>query len=223
MFKLTRLISFQTDSAETERAALSEHLRAVAAASPEVLRAYLAPTQPGNLNGGDLVWHLQFADEASCRRAIGSAGWRDADRALAADPVAHVDGVGYRQELLHIGVPDITGGIHRTLLIAVNPGTPAEKIAGFEAEMRDMARYLPCIRNWGFSRVADSIGARRWTHIWEQDFDNVGALFGPYMNHPIHFAHIDRWFDTQSHDFIVDTYIGHTFCAVERSMLTPPS
>jgi hypothetical protein len=223
MFKLTRLISLQAEAAEAERAALGERLQAVASASPEVLRAYLAPTQPGTVNGGDLVWHLQFTDEASCRRALGSPGWGDADRALAADPVAHVDGVGYRQELLHIGAPGFSGGIHRTLLIAVRPGTAAARIAEFEAEMRYMARYLPCIRNWGFSRVADSIGARRWTHVWEQDFDDVGALYGPYLNHPVHFAHIDRWFDTQSHDFIVDTYIGHTFCAVERSMLAPAS
>jgi hypothetical protein len=221
MFKLTRLITFRADAAEPDREALAERLRAVAAASPEVLRSYLAPTQAGNLNGGDLIWHVQFADEAACRRTLAGADWRDADHALASDPVAHVDGVGYRQELLHIGAPAFPGGIHRTLLIAVRPGTAAAKIAAFEAEMREMAHYLPCIRNWGFSRVATSVGARRWTHVWEQDFDDVGALFGPYMNHPIHFAHIDRWYDTQSHDFIVDTHIGHTFCAVQGSMLAP--
>jgi hypothetical protein len=219
MYRLTLLITLRDDAGAEARDRLDASLGAAALAGDGLVQSYLEPALPRNLNGGDLIWHVTFADEAAARRRFASAPWRDAEAALASDAVSHVDRVGYWQELRHIGRPDMAGGIHRTLLIAMRPGAAAADIARFEGEMREMADHLPCIRNWAFSRVSDSSGARRWTHVWEQDFDDESALFGPYLMHPIHFGHIDRWFDAQSQDFIVDTHICHTFCAVERSAL----
>ena len=186
-----------------------------------MLRARLQPTQPGVWNGGDLVWHVQFLAEGAYRACIRQAEWHKVDRALAAEPVSHVDSAAYQQGSLGVAEPDIRNGIHRTLLLAIRPAIAAEKIMQFEAEMREMARYVPAIRNWGFSSILEGSGARQWSYVWEQEFSSVSGLHGPYMMHPIHFARIDRWFDTETTDWIVETQLCHTFCAFEDSMLAP--
>ena len=222
MFKLTKLITFRPDADPAARDRLSDALTSFADTSPHVLRARLQPAGEAVQNGGDLIWHVQFDRESAYLSAIRSREWSAVDAALTADAVSHVDSAAYPQGSFEIREPGLTGGIHRTLLISMLPGTASAKIAQFEAEMRQMARYLPGIRNWGFSQVVYASGIREWTHVWEQEFQDAAYLFGPYLNHPIHFASIDRWFDTQSHDWIVDPEICHTYCPTETSLLTPP-
>ena len=55
-------------------------------------------------------------------------------------------------------------------------------------------------------------GARPWTHVWEQRYDALDGLMGDYMMHPYHWARVDRWFDPESPDWIVDTHLCHSFC-----------
>ena len=221
MFKLTKLVTFRPGTSATERQRVEAALDEAAGSSEQVLRARLRPTEPGAVNGGDLVWHVQFAGEAAYQAFTRQAGWRAVDEALTSSAVSHVDSAAYQQGTLGLRDPAIRNGVHRTLLFAIRPHTPAEKVARFEAEMREMPRYLPVIRNWNFSRVTEASGARPWTHVWEQEFEDAAGLNGPYMMHPIHFGSIDRWFDTQSHDWIVDPQLCHTLCAFADSMLAP--
>ena len=67
----------------------------------------------------------------------------------------------------------------------------------------------------------ESGGARNWTHVWEQEYTDIGGLTGPYMLHPYHWSHIDRWYDPDCTDWIVDPHLCHTYCTFEDSMLAP--
>src|SRR4051812_18381311 len=87
MFKLTKLITLHADA---DGAAVAHALRT--AGQRHAARALLAPTLPGVYNGGDFIWHLQFADESAYRAAIDSAAWR---RDVAVLAGAHVESAAY--------------------------------------------------------------------------------------------------------------------------------
>ena len=78
MFKLTKLI---TAADGADRSKLEAVLNGAAKAQG-VVRSMLNPTLPGVYNGGDYIWHLQFADEAGYRTWQGDAG-KAVDAALA--------------------------------------------------------------------------------------------------------------------------------------------
>lgn len=219
MFKLTRLITMPPDSNEASRRDLVEMLETAAISNPCVLRSRVQHTLPGVYNGGDFVWHVQFASEDDYHACAFQPAWRAAERALEAASGVTVESAAYAQGSLGIAEPEIRNGIHRTLLLTIRPAIAPEKIGQFEAEMREMAHYIPAIRNWGLSRVIVAGGSRQWSHVWEQEFADIRALNGPYIDHPYHFGHIDRWFDSESPDWIIDTRICHTFCAFDGSML----
>lgn len=219
MFKVTRLVTFHEGLGEGARLAQAARHDAILRRLPGLLHARTRPSLEGSVNGGDSVLHLVFESEAAWHLARSSTDWQQIEEFDLQVPAVRCDWVTYQQQAVELREPRIAGGIHRILLLSVMPQTPMEKIARFEAEMCNMARYLPSIRNWGFSRISDSGGVRPWTHVWEQDFACSQDLFGPYMMHPIHFGQIDRWFDPQSHDWIVDTELCSTYCAFEQSAL----
>ncbi|WP_306306846.1 Dabb family protein [Nocardia brevicatena] len=82
-----------------------------------------------------------------------------------------------------------------------------------------MPQHIPTIRSWQLSRVRHAAGASEWTHVWEQEFDDLDGLLGPYMNHPIHWAHVDRFFDPESPDLIVRDRVCHSFCALPAPVI----
>ena len=219
MSRVVRFISFAPTIADGERARLAAHYAQLAEALPGLVRERNAPPLPGSVNGGDLVSHLVFDGERGWNEARVSPEWHAIEAFCARPEVTRSDWASY--VLQHHGVrePDIAEGIHRVLLLAVRPETSAERRAQFENEMRAMPHYLPAIRNWNLSRVSECGGARSWTHVWEQDFRSPADFFGPYMMHPIHFALIDRWFDPQSQDWIVDPELCSTYCLSQHAAI----
>ena len=207
MFKLTRLVTL-ADPARL--APLADELRALASMHA-AYRTLVAPTLPGSHFGGDLLAHVAF-ESAAQRDAFGAA----LVPLLAGDTV---DGADYQGSPDGKQAPDLANGIYRVLLLSVDEGSDPEAIARFEAETRMMPHYIPAILGWQLSRVDAAFGQRRWTHVWEQEYADAGALLGPYMLHPYHWARIDRWFDPECPDRIVDTRLCHSFCALEASIL----
>jgi hypothetical protein len=69
----------------------------------------------------------------------------------------------------------------------------------FEADLLEMPAHIPQILNWRLSRALplpwNSAKCAPWTYVWEQEFESLDDLLGPYMLHPDHWAYIDRWFD----------------------------
>jgi len=200
MFNRIELIHLQPAFAAAER----EHLlRTLHEAAMQGTDCLLQPTLPGVYNGGDYLWR-----QRGVQPPLRTAAAQD----LLDQPhlVAQVDSAAFRdgEEGGRWNEP----GVYRALLLSVKSSTGDDALARFEREVLAMPRYIPSIRAWRLSRVAQAAGGRRWTHVWEQRYDDLAGLSGPYMLHPYHWAWVDRWFDPESPDWIVDTHLCHSFC-----------
>jgi len=179
-------------------AAGAELMQVLRQALPAAAETLLQPTLPGVYNGGDLLLRLRGAATPGVP--------------LRQDAITRVDSVVYEDGE---GGGDWNGaGIYRALLLSVKPAVAEAMIARFERELLAMPRYIHSIRAWRLSRVAQASGARAWTHVWEQRYDDLDGLNGEYMIHPYHWAWVDRWFDPENPDWIVDTHLCHSFCAL---------
>lgn len=210
MYNLTRLIHIANgvDDARLERLRGELH-----AALTPADRVIVAQTLPGSRNGGDILVHARFPDRPSRDAAVS-----ELDGVLATVVVTHVDGVDYTADL----VPDSgsTGTVYRTLLLAVDPATPAHVIEKFEADLLIMPRYVHTITACRLSHPERTLGASGWTHVFEQQFTDEQGLMGPYLMHPIHWGLVDRWFDPECPEYIVRERVCHSFCLADEALLT---
>ena len=204
MFDLTRLIHLASGLDQSRVGAFIDRMRDVLANAD---RHLVAPTLAGSRNGGDILVHAQFRTEKS--RADSEP---DLDGLLNSVLVTHVDGVDYAAE--PASPPESPESVYRTLLLAVAPQTPEEVVAAFESDLLLMPRYVRTIKTCRLSRPTRTVGAARWTHVFEQEFTDEAALTGAYLMHPIHWARVDRWFDPECPEFIVRERICHSFCAM---------
>lgn len=190
---------------ETARDALVETLHAEAAGSGarDVL---VEPTLPGVRNGGDVLLHLRFDHRADWD----AVAHRIDGQLLAQADVQRVNGATYQGSPV-TGVGG-NGSIYRTLLLRVAPGTSAALVEQFEEDLRLLPRYVRSIHCWQLSRVDEAVGTSPWTHVFEQEFTDVEGLMGPYLMHPIHWAHVDRWFDPECPEVIIRDRVCHSFC-----------
>lgn len=199
MYSVIRLL----EVAESERDRILRDLRAVAARSPYSI---VQPTMPGSRNGGDIIFHLRFAAEDEWRSIENDFAATVADAAVTGMTGANYSGSPVRT--------DVTSGtVYRTLLLRVAPGTSADIIDRFEAELRSIASYVNTITAWQLSRVDEPVG-NPWTHVFEQGFTDVDGLVGQYLMHPIHWAVVDRWFDPECPEVIVRERVCHSFCVL---------
>lgn len=205
MYSLVCLVHLAGDGGATVTAALAD------------LGAAVAPTLPGVFNGGDLIAHFDFADEDGYRGQLPAI-----DAVLNGAGVARSDSAFYRHGRHGVAAPGLATGVYRALLLSVDRPVPAETLNRFEAETVRMPHYIPAIRNWRLSRVIEARGERRWTHVWEQEYAGLDGLMGPYMLHPYHWARIDRWFDPECPDWMIDTRLCHSFCSFGRGVLGAP-
>jgi len=219
MFKLTKLI---TAAEGADRSKLEAALNGTAKAKG-VVRSMLNPTLPNVYNGGDYIWHLQFNDEAAYN------AWKaDPEGGKAADAViADKNQVKLAESAAYEGgrsgsKPDAPAkGCYRTLFLSANQAPNEAAIEKFDRETYMMGVYIHTIKNWQVSRVKEASGSRPWTHIWVQEYEDLSGLLGAYMLHPHHWGHIDRWYDPECTDYMIDTYLCHTFCNFDGSMIAP--
>jgi len=222
MFKLTRLIYFPAETSAAQRQAVTQTLRDATAHSPMVARSMLEPTLPGVMNGGDFIWHLQFADEAAYRACLNQAHWRDkVTPSFEGGTFKRYQSAAYQGGLSGARPMKLARGVYRTLILTIKPGISPDLIAGFEKELAGMPKYISSIKNWQLSRVSEAGGDRQWTHVWEQEYENLQGLTGPYMDHPFHWGLVDRWFNPECSQWIVDKVLCHTYCEFKDSVLGP--
>jgi hypothetical protein len=222
MFKLTRLLYFPSECAAPERQRVTQTLRDASAQSPMVARFMLEPTLPGVLNGGDFIWHLQFADQSAYRACLAQPHWRaNVEPLFNGGTFKRFESAAYPGELSGARPVKLARGVYRTLILTVKPGTSAEFTARFEKELAGMPKYISSIKNWQLSHVSQAQGLRQWTHVWEQEYENLQGLTGPYMDHPFHWGLVDRWFNPECSNWIVDKVVCHTYCEFTSSMLGP--
>ncbi|BBY18255.1 Dabb family protein [Mycolicibacterium litorale] len=200
MYSVIRLV----DVVDEDRDALAAELRR--GAKPfDADHVIVEPTLPGVRNGGDILVHLRFDDLTARSDAVAKL-----DELLRRPAVRHYNGATYSGE--PTPGADGTGTVYRALLLRVRPGTTEETVRSFEDDLRLLPRYVRSIHSWQLSRVEDAVGTSPWTHVFEQEFTDVDGLMGPYLMHPIHWAYVDRWFDPECPDMIVQDRVCHSFC-----------
>ncbi len=154
---------------------------------------------PGSVGGLGMTWDLVCDD-------IGAA-WPQ--QSAEADSVALTPVTGAR-------VPLSGNRIKRTLLLRVYPGTAVAVVDRFEAELAAMPSHIPAIASWTLSRTTHP----HWTHAWEQEFADLDGLNGDYLLHPYHWTCVDRWFDPEMPNSIVDPAIAHLYRWAEGPVLS---
>jgi hypothetical protein len=213
MFKQVALITFRADLDAAVRAAFAARLQDAVPAD----FSYLGNGLPASHRGGDLVWHLHFADEAAWR----ASGAETSLDAIAADPgVAELDAAAYTVARFRVGDPGLRNGVCRVLLVAAEAKASAAARQEFADDLAAMPAYIPEIVNWGMNSVTASRGERQWTHVWEQEFAEVEHLTGPYMNSPYHWGFVDRWFDSEMPEQIIPNGdLRHSASRLETSVI----
>lgn len=222
MFEALKLITLapQRDAAGHE-----EFRRALAVATAELpaARAFLGPVLPGGYEAGDFIWRVSFADAEAGRRALAQRQWRDVEARLLADRdrVARIEHVAWDRS---VGGGLSPGrGVYRVALFCANRVPSAERLARFAAETQAMPRHIRSIRSWQLAATCEAAGSRPWTHVWEQEYADLDGLTGIYMMHPYHWAHVDRWFDPEWPEWLVDPVLCHAFCVTAAPVIQPRS
>ncbi len=202
MFNLIALVHLDGDVAPVSNA-LSD------------LGASVAPVMEGNFNGGDLSAIWRFDDEAAYRATKPSI-----EAAVSGPGVVRADTCLFEGGKTGTAEAGLANGVHRTLFLCADQNVTPARLAQFEDEMTQMAHYIPAIRNWRLSRVIEASGELPWTHVWEQEYADIGGLMGPYMLHPYHWALIDRWFDHECPDWLVNLRLCHSFAMYGKAVLS---
>jgi hypothetical protein len=213
MFKQVALITFRADLDAASRAAFAARLQDAVAAE----FTYLGRGLPASHRGGDLVWHLHFADEAAWR----ASGVDLVLDQIAADPgVAELDAAAYAVARFGVADAGLRNGVYRVLLVAAVAEASAAARQEFANALAAMPDYIPEIINWGMNSVVASRGEREWTHVWEQEFAEVEHLTGAYMNSPYHWGFVDRWFDSEMPAQIIPNGdLRHSASTLETSVI----
>jgi Stress responsive A/B Barrel Domain len=219
MFRLIKLIKFSADATDADRERLAAVLLSAQRALPQILECRLQTSLAASPIIADVVWRVSFADERSYRGCLDDRAWREIEGILTDPSVAHVDSAAFPQESFSLREPGLRNGFYRVLFVAKQPGIDGSAIAQYEAEQRDMARYIPQISNWSFGRVAEGDGARRWDYVWEQEFQDYAEWNRVYMAHPYHWARIHRWFDPESPEFMHDPWFALGVAPCDSSLL----
>jgi hypothetical protein len=202
---------------EVDPKAFAAELRTATSALLGLVGVLIEPTQPGVYNGGDILLRLVFEDEIAAETALAAAEG-DCLKALLADArVAHDDHVAF-QGGLSGGASD-GAGLYRVALFCANVVPDPQRLLAFRDQTVSMAGHIRTIRRWQLSQTNLAAGARPWTHVWEQEYADIEGLNGAYMLHPVHWAHVERWFDTEYPEHLVDPVLVHTFCEFSEPVI----
>ena len=201
---MMRQVVLLNAAADNGEAALRHSL----ARCPGVQRSHLGADLPASWGGLGLTWDALLGDNAP-----------PVATQLAGLELGAADAVRFRPLRRATPEPGITGGIKRTLLLRVKPGSPAAAVEQFEQDLTAMPAHIHAIRNWSLSRVDSSLHISTWTHVWEQEYRTLEGLLHDYQASPYHWAWIERWFDPECPTHIVDSRLVHVFKQAETSIL----
>lgn len=189
-----------------------------------LLDASLSANMVAENGAGDYSWDLLYRDREAARNAQAGAWWRETVLPALAGACRAYSALGLHTLAAGARDPGLRGGVKRTALFRLLPGVDAQRCGRFERDLLDMPAFIPAIRNWRLSRAEpldwNAFGTAPWSHVWEQEFGDLDGLTGPYMTHPHHWAHVDRWFDVESGTQIIETALCHAFSPLEHAMIT---
>ncbi len=191
-------------------------LRAAVASLPGVIENLVTPVyHQATINAGHIVWRMVHESEAAANAAMLSPAWRGA--VLPAIEGLEVTGAGYRMTRKSAS----TGGtgVWRALLFSCFPHADPALVRELEERTLLLAKYVPEIRAWGLNRAAWSEGRKPTHFIWEQEYDDVSGLTGPYMDTPVHWGIVDAYFDADCPEFIVDPHLVQVVAAIAEPVI----
>jgi Stress responsive A/B Barrel Domain len=216
MFAVLRIITLPSDRGSEADNVVATLSRA-GPGLPGVAGSWAAPVSPvAVINAGDVVWRTAFRSESDALAAPLAPMWR-AEVAPALEG-ARVTAVGYRVTRMGPG-PDAPG-IWRALVLRVMPHGFPGPARQLEAELLLFPKYVTAIRSWALSPIAFVEGPKAFTHVWEQEYDDLEGLTGEYMTHPIHWGLVDRFFDAESPAYIVDPQLVQVVGRIEGTILS---
>ncbi|WP_150294697.1 Dabb family protein [Sphingobium estronivorans] len=215
MYNLLKVLGVTEEQRERFGATLGEATRRL----PSAITRLAAPTLPGTYNGGDFIWRVSFADRAAAEAALASEAGA-AIRALVGDAqaVRSCEDAAFETGWSG-GAADARTGLYRVAMFCANRNPTPERLAAFARDTLIMPDHARTILRWELSQAATASGAMPWTHLWEQEYADRTGLEGTYMIHPVHWAHVERWFDTEYPDYLVAPQLVHTFCAIDQAIL----
>ncbi len=185
-----------------------------------VVSSQAGPTLPRDLNGGSLMWRVSFAKEPNYHAATRSTDWRDGiENEFIAVGARRLDEIPYQIEHRGVRAERKLDGIWRCLVLAVDPYTSGDAVRQFEADTLLMPGLVSTIGSWSLGRTLMPTGRRAWTHVWEQEFDDVAGLEGEYMTHPVHWGLVDGWFDPECPQRIVDPMLVHAAFSIREAVI----
>jgi hypothetical protein len=208
---------------DSERAGLEALLQRAGAELPGLHSASIAANFVADYGAGHYTWDLLWSDREAAQRAQGSALWRDEllpalDRCCRARTALGLETLGAGAR-----APELANAVKRTALFRLLPGIDPELRQRYERDLLEMGAQIPEILNWRLSRALplawDASDVPAWSYVWEQEYATLDGLTGPYMAHPHHWAHIDRWFDPESGTQIVDVQLCHAFSPLAGSII----
>jgi hypothetical protein len=220
MFNLLQIIHLDGSDSTTSAHSLVAHLTGAGESLPGVLAAHAGPTLPRALNGGQLMWRLRFNSEQDYRACVSSALWRSQVlTALNSERGVCVDSIAYRIDFSHSTGARSREGIWRCLVMSVDANARVEDVRQLQRDLLLMPQLIPSIRDWALGHAVSTRGRRRWTHVWEQEFDNLRGLEGDYMMHPVHWGLVDGWFDPECPQRIVDPFLIHAAFDIRQGVI----
>jgi hypothetical protein len=214
--RLVTLIHLQPDASPARKLELEKVVAGLPDEVPSLRHGHLGKHLPGCVGGGDYTWDALIDGDGVGAVLEAPSLVRLLEQG---DVIERLDPVAFEPQHSDIAEPGISGGIKRTLLLRVLPGTAAEVVEHFERDIMAMPIHIDSIRNWAFSRPDSTACPTTWTHVWEQEFPDRSGLEVDYMMHPYHWGRVDGWFDPECPQRIVDLRVAHVYCAAAETIL----
>lgn len=191
-------------------------LRAAVSRLPGVQENLVTHVYPtATINAGHVVWRMVHESEAAANATMLAPAWRKVVMPVLEG--LEVTGVGYR---LTRKSPSAGGTrIWRALLFSCFAHADPALVRELEERTLLMPRYVPEIRAWGLNRTAWSEGRKPIHFVWEQEYDHVEGLIGPYMQTPLHWGVVDAYFDADCPEYIVDPYLVQVVAAISEPVI----
>jgi hypothetical protein len=223
-YRETAQLALRASTTPEQRAELEAILRGEGDKLPGLVMSSLGANLAPEYAAGHYTWDLLYPNRNTADAAQRSAPWRE--RILPALDRYCITRHALRLDTVAAGLrrPGIADAIKRTAYFRLLPGTTAQQAKNFEQVLLAMPGQIPELLNWRLSRASslpwDTARDNPWSYVWEQEFATLDHLLGPYMAHPHHWAHVDRWFDPESGVQAVDVRLSHAFCVIGASVLS---
>ena len=215
MFVSLRMFTLPEDRVHEQETIITA-LRGAAPRLPGALSSWISPIHSAAaINAGHIIWRMCHASEADAQAATTSTQWRESI-APAIEGLA-LTAAGYRMS--RSNVSPAGPGIWRALLFSCFAQSDPATVRELEEKTLLLPKYVPEIRSWGLNRTAWSEGTRRIEYVWEQEYDSIDGLTGPYMDTPVHWGIVDAHFDADCPEYVVDPHLIQMVGEIDRTIM----